>query len=219
MAVSTPSVTIQTLGGALFEEFFQSIVDQEGFDDSQKGELVKYLEGAIEKRDRLGEFITRMESEGKAIREEEKRLATRRQGFEKIANCIRESIHEQMREWQIKKVEGKLYTFAVQKNPASVEIFDEAQIPGEFLDYTPQVDKNKVKEALVAGQQIKTGDVVRFAHQTEEGPDHAVAAIAPDGMVALDDMAGLFAPHCFVKPYPVVPGARLITDKTRLVIR
>jgi len=169
MSVTTPSTVIQTLGGALFEEFFQSIVEQENFDDSQKVELARYLEGAIEKRDRLGEFIVRMEAEAEAIRNEEKRLAARRQGFEKIANCMRDSIHQQMLEWQIKKVEGKMFTFAVQKNPPSVEITNEADIPGDFIDYKPQVDKTKVKNALANGQDV--------------------------------------------------PGARLITDRTRMVIR
>jgi hypothetical protein len=150
MAATT---AIQTLGGNLFEDFFQSIVEQEGFDESQKAELVKYLEGAIEKRDRLGEFIARMESEAESIRNEEKRLATRRQGFEKIADCMRESIHMHMREWGIKKVEGKLFTFAVQASPASVEITNESEIPGDYIDYKPQIDRNKVKEALKAGQE------------------------------------------------------------------
>lgn len=152
--MATAVNAVQTLSGTLFEEFFQSIVEQENFDDSQKAELAEYLEGAIEKRDRLGEFIMRMESEAEAIRNEEKRLAARRQGFEKIAGCVRDSIHQQMKEWQIKKVEGKMFTFAVQANPPSVEITDESQIPGDYLDYKPQVDRTKVKEALKAGMEV-----------------------------------------------------------------
>lgn len=148
------SATLQTLGGSLFEEFFRSIVEQESFDDSQKETLATYLQGAIEKRDRLGEFIGRMEAEADAIRNEEKRLAERRKGFEKIADSMRDSIHQQMLDWQIKKVEGKLFTFAVQANPASVEITDESQIPGDYIDYKPQVDRNKVKDALKAGQEV-----------------------------------------------------------------
>lgn len=148
------TTTLQTLGGNLFEEFFRSIVEQESFDDSQKETLATYLQGAIEKRDRLGEFLERMDSEATAIRESEKRLAARRQGFEKIAENMKSSIHQQMLEWGIKKVEGKFFTFAVQANPASVEITDESQIPGDYIDYKPAVDRNKVKEALKAGQEV-----------------------------------------------------------------
>lgn len=150
------SATLQTLGGNLFEEFFRSIVEQEGFDESQKEALAKYLDpkGVVEKRDRLGEFIARMEAEADAIKNEEKRLAERRKGFEKIAGSMRDSIHAQMLDWQIKKVEGKLFTFAVQANPASVEITDESQIPGDYIDYKPQVDRNKVKDALKSGQEV-----------------------------------------------------------------
>jgi hypothetical protein len=145
---------VRTLGGTLFEEFFQSIAEQEMFDVSQQTELAAYLEGAVEKRDRLGEFIMRMESEAEAIRNEEKRLAERRHVFEKIAGCMREGIHQQMRDWELKKVEGAMFTFAVQACPASVEITDEAQIPGEYVDYKPQVDRNKVKEDLKAGKEV-----------------------------------------------------------------
>lgn len=148
------TTTLQTLGGNLFEEFFRSIVEQESFDDSQKETLATYLQGAIEKRDRLGEFIARMEAEAEAIRNEEKRLADRRKGFEKIAGSMRDSIHMQMVEWQVKKVEGKLFTFAVQKNPDSVEAVDEAQTPGEYIDYVAKSDKNKIKTALQSGTEV-----------------------------------------------------------------
>ena len=148
------ATTLQTLGGNLFEEFFRSIVEQEGFDESQKAALGEYLKGAIEKRDRLGEFLARMDAEAESIRTEEKRLAERRKGFEKIASTMKDSIHMQMVEWGIKKVEGKLFTFAIQANPASIEISDESLIPGDYIDYKPQVDRNKVKEALKAGQEV-----------------------------------------------------------------
>lgn len=158
--VGPAATTLQTLSGSLFEEFFRSIVEQESFDDSQKAVLAGYLEGAIEKRDRLGEFIVRMEAEADSIRNEEKRLAERRKGFEKIADSIRDSIHQQMVDWQVKKVEGKLFTFAVQANPASVEITDESLIPGEYLDYKPQVDRNKVKDDLKAGKEVPGAHLV-----------------------------------------------------------
>jgi vacuolar-type H+-ATPase subunit H len=154
MTAVLASTALQSLSGTLFEEFFRSIVEQESFDDSQKEELAKYLQGAIEKRDRLGEFIARMEAEAEAIRGEEKRLGERRKGFEKIADSIRSSIHQQMLDWGVKKVEGKLFTFAVQANPASVEITDESLIPGDYIDYKPQVDRNKLKDALKAGQEV-----------------------------------------------------------------
>lgn len=157
-----PSSTelVRTIGGTLFEEFFQSIVEQESFDETQKAELVGYLEGAIEKRDRLGDFIIRMDAEAETIRNEEKRLAERRRGFEKVSSIMRDAIHQQMRDWEIKKVEGKLFTFSVQANPASVEITDESLIPGDYLDYSPKVDRNKVKDALKEGHQVPGAKLV-----------------------------------------------------------
>lgn len=143
------------LGGELFEEFFQSILDTVELDATQKGAVGEYLkQGAIEKHDRLGSFIRRMESEAAAIKAEEARLAARRRGFEKVADMMESCIKEQMDEWQIRKVSGKLFTFAVQKNPPSVEIVDEAAIPAEFINYPPTVNRQAIKEALTEGKEV-----------------------------------------------------------------
>jgi hypothetical protein len=168
---------LMTLGGELFQDFFQSIVDQleatAGLDESQNAELATYLQTTnkdiVEKRDRLGEFICAVDGYADAIRAEERRLALRRSKFEKISNCFRNSIHQQMLESGVKKVEGKLFSLAIQKNPSSVEIVSEAEVPPEFVSYEPRIDKRAIKDALEAGKEV--------------------------------------------------PGAKLIDDKTRLVIR
>ena len=101
-----------TLGGQLFNEFFQSIVEQlesnAGLNEEQNVELATYLrtdcQEIVVKRDRLGEFFARLESEAEAIRNEEKRLAARRAGFEKIAGCMRSSIFQMMQDAGIVRV-------------------------------------------------------------------------------------------------------------------
>ena len=150
------------LGGELFEDFFNSIVEQmeasQGLSEEQSATLGTYLQTTnkevVEKRDRLGEFIVRMKAEATSIREEEKRLAARRVNFEKIAGCIEDSIHLQMVDFGITKAEGKLFSFCVQKNPPSVEIENADAIPAEFISYVPQVDKTAIKTALQEGKEV-----------------------------------------------------------------
>lgn len=75
----TPTWSLMTLGGELFEEFFKSIAEQldgnAGMSDEQNAELATYLQtsnsGILVKRDRLGEFLARLDSEAEAIRNEE----------------------------------------------------------------------------------------------------------------------------------------------------
>ena len=171
------SASLMTLGGELFEQFFRSIVEQlegnAGLSAEQNAEIANYFETddreIMVKRDRLAEFVARLGSEGEAIRNEEKRLAARRAGFEKIRDCLMSSIHQQMLDVGVKKAEGKLFSFSIRKNPPSVQVDDEKLIPAEFFDYVPRVKKQEIKDALEAGQEV--------------------------------------------------PGARLISDRTSLVIR
>lgn len=153
---------LMSLGGELFEDFFNSIVEQldasAGLSEEQNATLGTYLQTTnkevVEKRDRLGEFLVRMKAEATSIREEEKRLAARRASFEKVAGCIEDSIHVQMVDFGITKAEGKLFSFCVQKNPASVEIENPDAVPAEFISYQPQIDKAAIKAALQGGKEV-----------------------------------------------------------------
>ncbi len=159
---------LMSLGGELFEAFFQSIVEQlessDGFNEEQTRELANYLQAnnaqIVAKRDRLGEFLARLNGEAEAIRTEEKRLGARRANFEKIAECMKSSIHTQMLDSGVKKVEGKLFSFALQKNPPSVQIDDENVIPPEFLKWNPQIDKAAIKDALAEGKEVTGAHLV-----------------------------------------------------------
>lgn len=47
--------------------------------------------------------------------------------------------------------------------------------------------------------ELKQFDLVRFAHEKDGGPVHRIGSVMSDGMIQLQDMAGYFAPHLFVK--------------------
>ena len=143
-----------------FDEFFESIIEQNGLTEEQHATLGNYLKESIERRDRLGSFLKRIEVEGEAIRTEEKRLANRRREFEKIGEAMRDSIRTQLENWGVKKVEGQKFTFALHKSPSAVEITDEALVPAEFIDYKPTVRKNDVARAIAEGREVPGAQVL-----------------------------------------------------------
>lgn len=137
-----------------FDEFFNSIIEQNALSPEQQVSLGESIKKSVEKRDRLGAFLERMDFEAEIIAAEEKRLAVRRRQFERIAECFRDSIHNQMKEWGVLKAEGQRFTFTVKKNPPAVEITDEAAIPPEFIDYKPSINKTAVKLAITEGHEV-----------------------------------------------------------------
>jgi hypothetical protein len=165
----SPSASLMSLGGELFEEFFHSIAEQleanSGLSEEQNAEIATYLQTnnreIVAKRDRLGEFLARLDSEAEAIRNEELRLAARRNGYEKIASCMRSSIHTQMLDSGVKKAEGKLFSFSVRKNPPRVEITDEAAVPPEYVDYVTKINRAGIKDALESGKEVAGAELVQ----------------------------------------------------------
>jgi hypothetical protein len=161
--------SLMTLGGEVCGGLFQSIPEQleenGGLNDDQRKELATYLQTnnseIVAKRDRVGEFLERLDAEAKAIREAEKRLAARRAGYEKVAECVRSSIFQMMQDAGIVRVEGKLFSFAIRKNPPRVEINDESLIPAEFVSYEPRIDKRAIKDRIEEGKTIPGAELVQ----------------------------------------------------------
>jgi hypothetical protein len=168
-ATLSQSSLLMRYGGELFEPLFQSITEQleanGGLGEDQHDELAKYLQTnnpeILAKRERPAEFIARLDSEAEAIRNEEKRLAARRAGFEKIADCLRSSIHQQMLDSGVRRIEGKLFSFCVRKNPPKVHILNEFEVPPDYISYSPLVDKTAIKSALEDGKEVPGAELVQ----------------------------------------------------------
>jgi len=90
-----------------------------------------------------------------AIREQEQRMAQRRQAIEKRAERIRNSVRDAMDVAGIKKIESPWFVVAVRENPPSVVVEDERQVPMMFMrEPPPVVDKAAVKAAMQAGTDV-----------------------------------------------------------------
>jgi hypothetical protein len=144
-----------------FEEFFDSIVEQAQFTPEQQLALGDQLKTSVEKRDKLGNCVVWLDGQADLLRQKERQLADRRGRFEKFSEALRSSLHQQMLDWGIKKVEGQEFSFTVKKNPPRVEIRDEEEIPPEFISYTPTIDKAAIKSALEDGKKVTGAELVQ----------------------------------------------------------
>ncbi|GEM_PF-2183078 len=150
--------------GVLGNELLDSIIEQNALSAEQQLFLGDLIRESIEKRDRLGKALARIEVEEDALRKEEKRLADRRRSFERIREAVIGTLKIQLENWGVLKVEGREFTFAIKKNPAAVEIIDESKLPAECFDYKPVVVKNTVIELINSG--VVGPDAARMVQRT-----------------------------------------------------
>lgn len=116
--------------------------------------------GEIEvKADGYARVMRTLESQISGLKAEESRLGARRKTLEGNVERMKRSLEQAMRLTGKTKFKTELFSFGIQKNPASVVIDDEGKVPKEFwIPQDPKLDKASIKELL------KTGEACEYAH-------------------------------------------------------
>ena len=129
------------------------MADDPDMDADMWFDTIEGLEGEIEdKADGYAKVITQLNADATAIKAEEDRLYRRRTTIENRIKNMKLRLQEMMEITGKKKIKTELFSFGIQKNPASVVIDDEKMIPAEFLiPQAPKIDKTAIKDALKAG--------------------------------------------------------------------
>ena len=92
------------------------------------------LEGQIqEKSINVAKVLRNMEETAKSIKEAEKKMFDRRKAIENRVLSLKDYLKSNMEATGIQKIECPWFRLAIQKNPASVEIHDEKQLPDEYV--------------------------------------------------------------------------------------
>ncbi len=137
-------------------ESFQQI--QTLIEDGQDGlqDTLESIEMAIEEKlENIGKVIKNLEAEAAAFKEEEKRLADRRRSLENNIKHLKQYAENSMVVTGDKKIKAGLFTFAIQKNPPSVSVFNDVIVPKKYyVPVDPKLDKTKIKEDLKNGESI-----------------------------------------------------------------
>ena len=101
-------------------------------------------------------FLKNMEATAEAIKNAETEMAKRRKALENRAQWLKDYLKANMLATGISKIECPYFKLSIQKNPVSVDTFDEDAIPLEFKEQviTWKIDKVAIKNAINAGQDV-----------------------------------------------------------------
>jgi hypothetical protein len=109
--------------------------------------------------------IRNLEAAAASIKEAEAQMAARRKAIENRAQHVKDYLLRCMDIANVPKIECPHFALSVRANPPSVEIFDEKQVPFDYMREIParlEVDKTLIKQAIkdgfdVPGAKLTTG--------------------------------------------------------------
>lgn len=104
-------------------------------------------------------YVRNIELTIEAMKNEEKRISEQRKALENRVTKFKEYVKECMEKGGFTKVETEIGSLTIAKNPTSVEIVNENEIPSEFkLEVvTTKIDKTAIKDHFKATGEIPKG--------------------------------------------------------------
>ena len=140
---------------------FPMLIAQEEMTEEDKKKVEKELiELLQQKSQNLIGYTRNIELTIEAMKNEEKRISEQRKTLENRLTKFKEYVKECMEQGGFTKLETPLGTLSIAKNPPSVEIINEEEIPGEYKTeiVTVKVDKTAIKEHFKETGEIPAGD-------------------------------------------------------------
>lgn len=108
-----------------------------------------------DKAENIAYVIKSIEADVKVLKEEENRLKERRTALENKVASMKQYLFEQLSAAGIDKVKRPKITVSIANNPVSVDVLEEALIPGDyFVQQAPAINKKAILEQLKAGEEI-----------------------------------------------------------------
>lgn len=145
-------------------EQFNDLLEQLEAGDEFPGlaEMVNGIEGKIEEKlESVAAVMKTLEHNETALKAEEERLAKRRAAIANNRSKLKSYTEEALARLKDKKLKGKLFSLALQKNGASVLVEDEKAIPADWFIIPPapepRLNKASILEAYKAGEPIPPG--------------------------------------------------------------
>jgi hypothetical protein len=141
--------------------------EDEGLTPEIETALTAYLEGAVEKRDRVAEFIHFCEAMAELAKAEVKRLQARQKHFEATADRVRSMVLHVLDWLRVKKLEGRTNTLKKRKCPPSVNVIDEQKIPAEYKRVTVTLPLPQWQELLAGTSEDSRNTVLSGLRKQE----------------------------------------------------
>ncbi|PTH12364.1 siphovirus Gp157 family protein, partial [Staphylococcus auricularis] len=100
--------------------------------------------------------IKTLESDNDAIDKEIKRLRQRKTTNQNGIQRLKESLQYSMEATHKEKFKTQLNSFSISKNPPSLDVLDESQIPQDYwISQTPKLNKSELLKDIKNGLDIK----------------------------------------------------------------
>jgi len=141
--------------------------EEEGLTAEIETALTAYLEGAVEKRDRVAEFIHFCEAMAELAKAEVKRLQARQKHFEATAERVSCMVLRVLEWLGVKKLEGRTNTLKKRKCPPSVNVFDEQKIPAEYKRVTVTLPLPQWQELLAGTSEDSRNTLLSVLRKQE----------------------------------------------------
>lgn len=133
-------------------------------DEAAIADTLEAESGLIEKAQSYGFVIRNLEAFEAAISAESNRLALRAKQASNRVAAIKKRLLDAMIYTGTQKVEHPQFTISVAKNPASVDVFDERQIPADYMTEPkppePKPNKTLIKKAIQDGFDVPGAKLV-----------------------------------------------------------
>lgn len=142
---------------------FPIIMEQEEMSPSLKEELEKELTALLhEKSQNIIGYMRNIELTIDAMKTEEKRISEQRKALENKIENFKSYVKECMESNGFQKIDTGLGSLTIAKNPMSVEIENEDEIPSEFKQeiVTTKIDKNAIKKHIKETGEIIPGVII-----------------------------------------------------------
>lgn len=129
---------------------------EDGVDPSALADTLQAIEESIQDKVQNTALVIRnLEADVDAIKAEEKRLAERRKAIENNCKGLKDYLYQQMVATDLKRIKGTIVTVGIQKNPASLDIAEDAVVPPEYMiPQPPKVDKKLLLKMECNGMEL-----------------------------------------------------------------
>lgn len=142
---------------------FPTLMENEELTDEEKQKIQNELkELLIQKSQNIIGYTKNIELLINAMKEEEKRISDNRKTLENRLIKFKEYVKNCMENNNITKVETSLGTLNIAKNPISVEIINEDEVPKDYktIVQTVKVDKKKIADNFKETGELPSGVII-----------------------------------------------------------
>ena len=148
---------------------FPALMENEEITEDIKEQIKQELHQLLENKSKniIG-YIRNTDLTIEAMKQEEKRIAELRKSLERKQENFKTYVKECMLQSNLDKVTTEIGVLSVAKNPISVEILNEEQVPNEFKTVVTEVkiDKKKIADNFKATGEIPEGTKINTENKS-----------------------------------------------------